>query len=487
MKRAVLLILLASCLRNQPPVTEPAPVEIAAVAAAPDPRFVRPEPLERRPFVLPEVHRGVLSNGVEVMVVENHEIPAVDVRIVFPNGAWSDPAGMEGLAVSAMGMLDEGAGTYDAVGFSAAQRKLASNVWAGAGLDSSSASLHCLKKNLEPTLDLWAQMLLKPRFDKGEWDRVRKQRVQEVQEQRTSPDAMAGRALDRVLFGDAYQGRNPTEKSVGKPSAADLKRWYQTQIHPGRAVILVGGDTTLAEIVPLLEARLGGWKKLAAPVDPQPAPVQPTATTVYLVDKPGAAQSVLRAARFVPKRGEAGFDALIVGNTAWGGMFMARLNMNLREAKGYTYGARSGISHGLGPSIWTLSTSVKSEVTVESLREIFGELAAVQADRPLSDEEVAYFKSSLINGYPARFETTDYLLGEQSSVWRYGLPADWLAGWIDRVDRVSATDAQAAFAEHVASKPLAVVVVGDLAKLRGPIEALGYPIVVLDADGNLVR
>lgn len=484
MKRSLLILLLASCAHKEVPVVEPAPVE---VPAAPDPRFVRPEPLERKAFVLPEVHRGTLSNGIEVMVVENHESPSVDLRIVFPTGAWTDPAGMEGLAVSAMGMLDEGAGPYDSVAFAAAQRELGSSVWASAGLDSSSAALHSLKKNVEPTLDLWAEMLLHPRFDKGEWERVRKQRVQDVQEARTSPDAMAGRVLDRVLYGDAYQGRNPTEKSVAKPSAADLKKWYTAQIHPGHAVILVGGDTTLEEMTPLLEARLKDWKKGTAQADPQPAPAQPTATTIYLVDKPGAAQSVLRAARFVSKRGEADYDALTVGNQAWGGMFMARLNMDLREAKGYTYGARSSISHGLGPSVWTMSTSVKSDVTADALKEVFSELAAVTADRPLTPDEVSYFKSSLINGYPARFETADYLLGEVSNVWRYGLPEDWLDTWMDRVDGVSAEAAQAAFAAQVASQPLHVVVVGDLSRVRGPIEALGYPIVVLDADGVPVR
>ncbi|MCB9761618.1 MAG: insulinase family protein [Alphaproteobacteria bacterium] len=458
-----------------------APIESAAGSA--DPRFERPAPLARPAFDLPTPQRATLSNGVAVVLVENHELPVVDLRIVFSSGSWTDPVGKEGLASSAMDMLNEGAGDLDAVGYASALRKLGARVGAGAGLDSASVTLHTLNKHLEPALDLWALALLDPAFDADEWDRVRKQRVQNVAAARTNPNAIAGRVFDRVMFGDTYDGRFETEGSLKAISAADLEAWHADQLVSGNALILAGGDITLEELTPLLEARLADWSGESTRAAPEITVHAPTSTVIHLIDKPGAAQSVIVAGRPVGHRTDPHYDALYVANTIWGGMFMSRLNMNLREDKGYTYGARSRLSNGLAPTIWNASTSVKSDTTADALSEIFGELAAIGDARPLTEDERAYFAGSLVSGYPARFETTDYLLGQQSEVWRYELPADWLESYIPRVEAVTAGQAQVAFLEQVATQPLTVVVVGDLATIRAPIEALGHPVVELDVDG----
>ncbi|MCB9746008.1 MAG: insulinase family protein [Alphaproteobacteria bacterium] len=472
---------LISCGEKTPPEAAP------DAAAAQDPRFVKPEPLERKEFTLPEVHSATLSNGVPVMLVENHELPTVDVRVSFRVGGWTDPADKVGLASATFDMLNEGAGGMSAVELSAAGRKLATGVGAGAGIDSGSVSVDVLKKNLEPALDLWATVLLRPDFPKAEWERLRKQRIQNVAASKTDPNQTAGRVLDLLLYGNQYEGRFESKESLEGISVADMRAWYEANVVPGNAMILVGGDITLDEVVPLLEARLGEWtggERAEAPEWPR---VQPEKTVIHLVDKPGAAQSVIVGGRWVADRTDPSYAALAVGNSVFGGMFMSRLNMNLREDKGYTYGARSSLGADMAGTYWTTSTSVKSDTTADALQEIFGELSGVGGERSLSADEVAYFKSSLLNGYPARFETTGYLLGQQADVWRYGLPEDWLTGYVSRVDAVTPEAAQAAFLEQVATQPLTLVVVGDLASVRGPIEALGYETIELDVDGAPIK
>jgi len=477
---ALILLGLFGCAPKADPEPSVAPAE-------PIDRTVKPAPLAAGSFALPQVSEGVLSNGLRVVVVENHELPLVDLRLAFDVGGWTDPPGQEGLAEAAMDMLNEGAGDHDALGLSAALKSLASKLSTRAGKDSASVHADTLKKNLAPTLDLMATVLLAPTFPESEWERVQKQRVQAITTQKANPQNLARQIARTLAYGDAYLGVTATEESVGALTVDQLRAWVDLWLVPGRALLLVGGDTTPDEILPLLEDRFGGWTgetPRTAPVRPM---VQPEATTVYLVDKPGAAQSVLTLQRFVGDRTDPEFPALSLGNRAWGGQFTARLNMNLREDKGYTYGARSSFGHGYAPSRWVASASVHTGVTRAALDEVFAELSAVSADRPLTAEEIEYVRSGLVHGYPGRFEQAEALLREMETVWRYRLPDDWLSGYLDRVAAVDPAIAQAVFAERVATQPLQVLVVGDLALVREDIEALGHPVVLLDTDGKPVQ
>lgn len=447
----------------------------------------KPAALAGGNFTLPEIQTGTLSNGMKVVVVENHELPVVQVRAVFNTGSWTDPADHEGLASASMDMLNEGAGERDGKQISADLKALASSVSSYANSDMATVRADSLKKNLEPTLDIWADVLLKPTFPEGEWERIQNQNILDLDAARKDPDSMAWIVTDRLLYGDNYEGRTTTETSLKAIDTKDMQAWYDGHILPSNGTLLVGGDITLEEIQPMLEARLGS----VAPGEPITLPVietiQPTETTIYLVDKPGAAQSMVKAVRFVPGRDQPEYWDLMVGNSAWGGMFMARLNMNLREDKGYTYGARSSIYNNQAGALWVASSSVQSEVTAPAMVELFAELAQVQGDRPLTAEEIEYAKSNRVLGYPGSFETVDYLVGSRSTVWRYGLPDDWEELYIPGVQSVSPEKAQATFVEQVASQPLVVTVVGDLASIKAPIAELGYPVVVLDVDGNVVE
>ncbi len=472
-----------------------------------------PAPLERSEFTLPKLQQGSLSNGVEILLVEDHDHPLVRVKLVFEAGGFADPPGQEGLAGSAYDMLNEGAGGMSAMEISTALRRLATHLGTSGGLDGGRVTLDTLTRNLPASLDLMAAVALEPEFPEADWDRLRKQLIQDVASARTEPSKMASRALSRTLFGDTYAGRFKTEESLNAISVEDMKAWAATALVPGNARFLVGGDTTLEEITALLEARFGTWSGEGEVAVPTPAVHSPEQTTLYLVNKPGAAQSVIRMGRFAGHRTDPTYTDLSLGNKAFGGMFMARLNMNLREDKGYTYGARSWVSSNHAGSRWLLSTSVRTDVTGASLQEIVGELSGIggelgeappcgwfktrcgscpeperlAATRPITMDEIGFSKSNAIQGYPSRFEKPDYLLDQHATVARYGLPDDWLESYIPRVEAVTAELAQNAFTTAVANATWAIVVVGDLTVVRPQLVDLGFPMVELDADGTPVQ
>ena len=443
-------------------------------------RSVVPEPLDAPVFELPAPSRGLLSNGVEVVVVENHELPLFELRVVLKTGGWTDPDGLEGLAGATMDMLTEGAGPYDAVALSAETRKLGSGLWSSAGLDVATVGCSGLVRNLEPTLDLWSTVLLEPTFPEAEWTRLEVSYAQGLEEDASNPNAIAWRVSDRVLYGDGYDGRAMDVDSLARLELDLMLGWYQEHVVPGNALILVGGDVTLEQVLPLLEARLGSWTAEGSHQPPPRQALAPTETTLYVVDKPGASQSVVIAATPVPGRADPAWFDLYLGNRAWGGSFMARLNMTLREEKGWTYGARSSVSG----NVWVASSSVVAEATAPAVNELLVMLADVAGAEPLTEEEIEYARSGLLNGYAARFETVDYLLDQQKEIWRYGLPADWSDAWPGQIEAVTADGAQAVFQEHVAERPMAIVIVGDMATNLEALRALGPPVVQLDIDGE---
>jgi zinc protease len=271
---------------------------------------------------------------------------------------------------------------------------------------------------------------------------------------------------------------------------AELKGWVTTHLRPDRAVALVGGDITLAEIQPLLEARLGSWKPRATPVQAQPTGLvirQPEKTTIYLVDKPGSSQSVIRVGRPVGSRTDPDEAAFEMANDAVGGMFTARVNLNLREDKGYTYGARSWTLHSYVPDLWILSTSVRADATAASLTEIMKELRGASGDRPLSQDELDKAKGNALGTFPVDYETPGDLLGGLSELWRYGLPDDWLKTTPDRVRAVTLDAANASWKKYMDPGRLDIIVVGDASSIREGITGLGIPVVELNRDGEPIK
>jgi zinc protease len=449
-------------------------------------RSAQPAPLAPRAFQLPEAQTATLSNGIAVSVVENHEMPLVNVRIAFDQGGWTDDASLTGLASVTLDMLNEGAGEYDAAGISKAAKALAANIGCGAGNDSASVSLDVLVGNLEPAMDLLATVMLEPTFEADDWEIMMMDRIAGLASARNNPRSIAGRVAGRLQYGDAYKGMLKSEEAYEAMTTDQMKDWWATHLTPGNARIYVGGDITLETVTPMLEARFGQWTGDASS-DEKPTTVADNVseTTIFLVDKPGAPQSVLNVFRRldIQPTSDAWFDTYMA-NMMFGGMFSARLNLNLREDKGWTYGARAGIRSDYTRGLWVASTSVKTDTTADSISEILREVSEAKTTRPFSEDELVNATGYLLGSRPVRYENAGTLLGELQSNWLYGLPDDWITTYADNIRAVTLEGAQAAWNAHIKSAEISILVVGDKATILEALQGLDLPIVNLDSNGE---
>lgn len=474
------------------PKAPPAPPVEAGPPPVPVHRTTQPGPLATRAFTLPAPQEATLSNGLRVVLVENHEVPLVYVNLVNSQGGWTDPAGKKGLASATMDMLNEGAGKRDAATLSADLRRLGAALGTSAGLDGSGVSLEVMKKNLEPGLDIMADVTLRPTFPRADWELMRKKRLAQLEEARQDPSAMAGRAWAHLMYGDTYAGQlsnAPAYKRMGTP---DMKKWWQVHLAPAHSMLLVGGDITLDEAIPLLEARFGAWKdpRRVARHDKPAVDALPSfeQSTIFLVDQPGAPQSVVKGGLFVGDELGEDWPAFDLANLAVGGQFTARINMNLREDKGWTYGARSGTAHNYLPGLWSAGGSIVTPHTADAVVEILAELNGALGDKPVTADELAAARGGTLGTWPLSFENPGYLLDETASMWRYDRPDDWLSGRISRYEAVTLEQANAAFKARIDPSKLIFLVVGDAATIAGPLaEQTGLPVVRVDADGRPVQ
>ncbi|MCB9680234.1 MAG: insulinase family protein [Alphaproteobacteria bacterium] len=472
---------LTGCPKSAPPAAMP---EAAAVLPEGVPR-TRPEPLPAPTFEMPTAQKATLSNGLPVLLVANHEVPLFDVRIVFRVGPDADPAGKEGLGDVMFGMMNEGAAGRDAAGLARELEKLGGGIGSGAGTDAASVSVSGPTKNLSALLDLWTDVVRKPDFPDASWEVLQASRVQRIEASRKDPGSMALRAQRKVVYGDAYTGRLDTVAATQAITPADMRAFHARAVRPDNAVILVGGDVDLDTVLPLLEARLGKWK--ANRMAPLPgSAATPTAfakEVVYLVDKPGAAQTVLRAVLPVGTPTDADWRTFGLANTAFGGAFTARVNMNLREDKGWTYGARCGTATTPGPALWVCSANIQADQSVPAMLELRRELRDVVGDRPITEQELTFFRGYRINAFYGSYETPGELLGELQDIWVDRLPADWLDTYVPQLEAVTVDSAEASLKQHLDPDRVGWLLVGDKAGMIEALKATGLPIVELDADG----
>jgi zinc protease len=452
-------------------------------------RAEQPAPLAPRPFQVPEASRATLSNGLELVVVENHEAPLVYVDLVFSAGSGADPADAPGLASATLDMLNEGAAGMDAAALSVAQRRLGASISSGAGTDTSRVRIQTLARTLPDSLELFAKVVRQPDFPEASWTILQKKRIQDLKASLDDPNALSARISNRLLYGDQYKGQLRTTTAYEAIDTAAMKDWAARHLRPETGILLVGGDTTLAEIQPLLEAQLGSWQPEgeAAEVAPPTPPAAPDGIRVFLHERPDAPQSVIRISGFVNPRDAAERPALVLANRAWGGQFSARLNMNLREKEGWTYGARSGISDSLLPGLWTASSSVMADATDDAVLRMLDMLEASRTEAPITEDELNYVRTGLLGSWPLAFESPQKLLSEHAEMWRYDLPEDWISGYPARLRAVGLEQANAAWTGTVPADQLTIVVVGDAEALLPGMEERGLEVVRVDADGAPVE
>jgi zinc protease len=392
-----------------------------------------------------------------------------------------------------MSMLEEGAGDLNALAFTDRAEALGAVVDAGASLDGANATLSALKDQLDPSLALFADMLRRPRFDAQELGRVRATWIARIKQEKAEPFSLAQRVLPPLLYGDGHPYALPFSGSGNEQSIAGLTRedllGYQRQwVYPAGATLIVAGDTTLAEIVPLLEKHFGDWKgKGATGAATEIASVaRPKASRLYVIDQPGAVQATVLAGQVAPSSMDRAALRLDIANTILGGQFTARLNMNLREEKHWAYGAYTFVPDARGQRPWIAFAAVQIDKTAESLKEIDREIREYVGARPASSDELAKIQATEIRSLPGAYETMASIVTTIADIVRFRRPDDYV--FKRKAEIEAMTPAQVAEAARTLD-PAAMtwVVVGDLKQIEGPIRALGLgEVTVIDADAKPV-
>ena len=442
----------------------------------------------------PKVERGHLKNGIEVVLAQRHTVPVVNVALQFDAGYASDAGAKLGTASFTNAMLDEGTTKLDSVEIAQRRERLGMNLGIGCGLDSCNASANMLKTNLAPSLALFADVVRNPAFRDADLERVRAQWLAGIAQEKTQPTGIALRILPPLVYGAGHPYAIPftgsgTEASITSLTAADLRAWQAAWLRPDNVRILIAGDTTLPEITAQLDKVFGDWTAPAAAKGAKeiPAVAAQPSPRVFLIDKPGAQQSLILAGELAPPTTAPNNLEINTMNDAFGGQFTARLNMNLREDKHWAYGAYSFSQDALGQRPFMLYAPVQTDKTVESAAEVLKEAKDVIGSRPLTAAEIAKVKDSNVRSLPGSYETAGAVLGALESNALYGRPDDYVATLKQRIEAQTDDAVRAAATEVIHPNALTWVIVGDLSKIEAGVRGLKLgDVQVIDADGKPV-
>lgn len=491
------LLALLACGGERPPPATPAPSSpvtkpIASTPpAAADPLGARPIPGMPPPFVPPTPVVFEAKNGITVWLVERHTLPIVAVTVAIPAGSAADPTGKGGVAFQTANMLDEGAGKYDALGLARAVDDLGAELHTSASTDFSTASLVILKRNLAAGLPILGDVVARPKLAAAEWARQSTLWQNDLKERASDPQAVARVLFRTAVYGSGHPYGHPvdgTTTSAKKVGLADLKAYYAKQWRPDRAVLIVVGDTTKAELVPMLDAAFGDWKApRSAPPEPvKPLPRKPTGNRVYLVDRAGAPQSVIAIANMTVDAADPTTPLLSRVNIAFGGSFTSRLNQDLREEHGWSYGAFSRALRSRGPGELVASSSVVTEKSGDALRAMIADMKTF-ATGGLTDDEVKKTQSQSRADLVGDYEQVEKISALLSSDAAMGLPPDYQAKGSAARDQMSKEQMSQIAKSFYDPSEGVVIAVGPKATLLAAIQAAGLPAPQLcDADGNVL-
>ena len=426
----------------------------------------------------PDIQRATLSNGLEVVLAERHAVPVVTMDLIVKAGFASDSkSASPGLASLAMSMLDEGTETRDALEISEELAQLGAELWTNASLDTSTVGLSALKANLEPSLDVFADVLLRPAFSQSEFDRLQKETLAQIDQEKASPQTAGLRVLPALVFGKdhpygvPYTGTGTTE-AIKALTTADLEQFHATWFKPNNASLVVVGDVTMDELKPMLEERLGDWQKGdvpsldIAPVDPK------NANEVFLIDRPGAQQSYIFASHVAPKIDPETEAAVETMNRILGGSFTSRVNMNLREDKHWSYGARSSFLNAQAQRLFVATAPVQSDKTAESLAELVKEFEGIVGKIPITAEELQKSQLNQTLRMPGQWETSAAVKSSLRDLVIHQLPEDHYDTYASRIAELKLEDIAQTAGEIVKPENITWVVVGDLAQIEGPVREL---------------
>jgi zinc protease len=437
--------------------------------------------------VFPDFHKTTLSNGLKVILAKRTSIPLVEFNLVVNAGFAADQFGVPGLASLTSDMMEEGTKSMDALQISDELLKLGAHLSSGSSVDNSTVYLSALKSNLEKSLQLFADVILNPSFPESNLERLKKERIASIEQEKASPFYAGLRVLPILLFGknNAYGTTwrgNGDKESIEKITREDLINFHKTWFKPNNATLIIAGDASLDELKPELERIFGGWQKGEVPEKKISSNKNVDKPMVYLINIPDAQQSVIFAADIVPPKSEMDDIAAQTANNIFGGMFTSRINMNLRENKHWTYGAHSTIRALKGERPFLTYAPVQTDKTKEAVQEMIKELTQFVGNKPPTQEELQKAKQNQTLELPGRWETINDIVNYLTNIVLFNLPDDYYKTYSEKVKNLSLKDITKAAEKIIKPENMIWVVVGDQSKIEQGIKDLGYEVKVIDSE-----
>ncbi len=477
-----------------PEVPKPAAQKGAAAGAAGEAvnadepwRATAPRPSTARAALLPTPQQFQLANGLTVLFAPQTGLPLVSASLVVRNGGDTNPVDKPGLASFSAAMLNQGTTTRNATQLAEEIAQIGASLTTGSTMDSSTITTSSLARNFPAALTLLADVALRSTFPTEEVERIRAARLADVVQQRSNPNIIANNVMASALYGLEHPygfAQLGTADSIRRVTREDLQGFWRGQFVPGNAALVVSGSITLPELRTLAESAFGGWSRgtaTAARIG-ESALAQPR---LVLVDRPGSPQTQLRVATIGAPRSSPDYISLRVMNAILGGLFSSRINLNLREAKGYTYGAGSQFSFWRGAGPFAVSTGVRTDVTAPAVHEIVIEMKRMIATDVTADE-LTLAKDAITQSLPGQFETNEFTVGALSAIFVYGLPLNYYAALPGQISAVTPKDVQTVATKYLVPEKMVVVAVGDSAKIRQPLETEVAPAELRSPDGLLL-
>lgn len=487
---ASLMILSGCAASSTPPSTPPPPSDEAAASELdqlPD-RSRLPEPSAAPRWQAPQPQILRLSNGLVVYHVEDEAVPLATLTLVLPRGSATDPQGSPGLTALMVDLLDEGAASFDALQLSDAFGRMATDYRVQTDVDSVTLTIDALAEHFDASAQLLADVVRRPHLDQAEFERRRAQRIAQLKAREANPQHARQVVLRQALFGTGYAGppSNGTPQSLEAIQLRDVKRHYRELVVPDRAALVLVGAIGPARAHEVLQAAFGDWEgrsNLAS----APLSERAVAPGVHAVHFPGATQSSLAIARRAPGANDPALFANELFSRSFGGAFTSRINLNLREDKGYTYGARSAFQRWKRAGAFQITANVHSEVTRESLDELLLELQRVDEEQPISAVEYSEAVEGMLLGYPSRFEQQQSVARQLVSLPLYSRPLDWYTQWPRLLQGQSLERVREAAQQLSTAEDYVIVIAGDQPTIEGELKDWPTPITWYDPWGTPLK
>ena len=455
-------------------------------------RSKMPDAEEETPFQPPAPQRGTLANGMGIITLHKPEIPLVSMGLVVSAGGITDPSDKPGVSDLTAAMLTEGTSNRTRDEISDEMEFLGAELHGGASREYISVTTETLTDHWHAALEIMADVSRNASFPQEEFDRVKSEHLIDLGRISDSPVSIASRAARALQFGQGTIYGHPLSGTVGSVTEInrdDLVGHFTAHYGPKACTLIVVGDVTHNDAVAKTEELFGDWQSKVTPRQNGATAVpndDTSKTTIYLADKPGAAQSVIRAGHLTVARHDSDYFPMNLMNYIFGGQFSARLNMNLRQDKGYSYGYMSSIDWCTGPSSLSAGGSVQTEVTKEAVVETLNEFADVHESRPITEEEFTDAKGGILRGFPAQFETQGQMVQQLTRILAFDLPNDYLQAYPDHIGAVELKDVHRVSKERILADQLKIVIVGDAAVIEPGLKELGLPLVHIDYEGLVI-